>query len=56
MRLNLVVGNVIRSMQTTFMQGRNKLGGVFILEETVHELQRKKVQWGDFSYRIQKGI
>jgi hypothetical protein len=34
--------NVVRSTQTTFMQGRNILDEVVILHEIVHELHHKK--------------
>src|SRR5438128_11871063 len=41
-RLNMVADKVISPTQTTFLQGRNKLEGVVILHETIHELHRKK--------------
>ena len=42
-RLNSVTEHVIRPSQTTFMQGRHILDGAVILHETVHELDRKKL-------------
>ena len=38
-----VPDHVVRPSQTAFMQGRNILDGVAILDETVHELHRKKL-------------
>jgi hypothetical protein len=42
-RLNSVAEHVVRPSQTAFMQGRHILDGVVILNETVHELHRKKL-------------
>jgi hypothetical protein len=42
-RLNTVADHIVRPSQTAFMQGRNILDGVAILNETVHELHSKKL-------------
>jgi mannosylglycoprotein endo-beta-mannosidase len=42
-RLSSVADHVVRPTQTAFMQGRNILDGVAILQETVHELQSKNL-------------
>ena len=41
-RVNSLADHIISPTQTSFMQGRNILEGVFILHETVRELHRKK--------------
>src|SRR6266542_370323 len=53
-RLNSVADHVVRSTQTTFMQGRNILDGVVILHETVHELHRKKLNRVIFKIDFEK--
>jgi hypothetical protein len=42
-RMTEEVQVVVRPTQTTFMSGRNILEGVMILQETIHELNRKKM-------------
>ena len=42
-RITEVADKVIRQPQTTFMPGRHILEGVLILHETIHELDRKKM-------------
>jgi hypothetical protein len=42
-RLKTLEDHVVRSSQTTFIQGRNILDGVVMLNETVHELHSKKL-------------
>ena len=51
-RLNSVAEHVVRPSQIAFMQGRHILDGVVILHETVHELHRKKVEWGGTQNRL----
>jgi hypothetical protein len=41
-QLNSVADHIIKTTQTTFMQGCNILEGVVILHETIQELHRKK--------------
>lgn len=41
--ITLVAQKVIKPSQTAFMSGRNIMEGVVILHETVHELNRKKL-------------
>jgi hypothetical protein len=43
LRLNSVANHVVRPSLTTFMQGRNILDGMVILDEMGHELHRKKL-------------
>jgi hypothetical protein len=47
-RLSLVADKVVSPTQTAFVRGRNILEGVVILHETIHELHRKKNEWGCF--------
>jgi hypothetical protein len=42
-RIGLVADRIVRPSQTAFMRGRNILEGVIILHESIHELQRKKL-------------
>jgi hypothetical protein len=42
-RITLIVDKIVRPTQTAFMPGRHILEGVVILHETIHELQRKKM-------------
>ena len=53
-RLNLIADRVVRPSQTTFMQGRNILGGVVILHETVHEMHRKNMSGVIFKIDFEK--
>jgi hypothetical protein len=42
-QIGLVADRIVSPSQTTFMPGRNILEGVIILHESIHELQRKKL-------------
>jgi hypothetical protein len=42
-RIGVVADKLINPSQTAFMPGRNILEGVIMLHETIHELQRKKL-------------
>jgi hypothetical protein len=42
-RIALIADKIVRPTQTAFMPGRHILEGVVILHETIHELQRKKM-------------
>jgi hypothetical protein len=42
-RIALIADKIVRPTQTAFIPGRHILEGVVILHETIHELQRKKM-------------
>jgi hypothetical protein len=42
-RIGLVADRIVSPSETVFMPGRNILEGVIILHESIHELQRKKL-------------
>jgi hypothetical protein len=42
-RITGIASRVIRPTQSAFMPGRHILEGVVILHETIHEIQRKKM-------------
>jgi hypothetical protein len=42
-RIGLMADIIVRPSQTAFMRGQNILEGVIILHESIHELQRKKL-------------
>ena len=47
-RITGIAHKVIRPTQTAFMPERHILEGVVVLHETIHELHRKKNEWGHF--------
>jgi hypothetical protein len=42
-RIGLMADIIVRPSQTAFMRGQNILEGVIILHESIHKLQRKKL-------------
>ena len=52
--LNSVTNHVVKSTQTTFMQGRNILDGVVVLHETVYEMRTKKLDGVIFKFDFEK--
>jgi hypothetical protein len=47
-RLMGVANKVVRPSQTAFMPSRNIMKGVVILHETIHELNAKKLNGGNY--------
>jgi hypothetical protein len=45
-RITSIAQRIITLTQTAFLPGRNIMVGAVILQETIHELDTKKIRWG----------
>jgi hypothetical protein len=45
--IGMVADKLINPSQTVLLPGHNILGGVIVLHETIHKLQKEKNEWID---------